>query len=277
MLTGDRLVSLPFSDHCEPLASRSEAGALLANLVNQVATERWKYIELRPLHYSPRVDAKLGISTTYHVHRLDLRPAEEALFKRFHKDSIQRKIIRAGREGLRSEQGSSGAPLAAFYQLLLRTRRRHGLPPQPRAWFRNLINAFGADLTIRVALKNDTAVASILTIRHNKTLVYKYGCSDTRYSNLGGTPLLFWHAIQAARADGIEELDMGRSDWGHEGLVTFKDRWGAQRSTMTYWRCPPSATSPRWRSLASHVKPLVMALPDFSLVMLSKLAYRHLA
>lgn len=277
LLTGNRLVSLPFSDHCEPLASCSEARSLLANMVIQVANKQWNYIELRPLHYSPRADTNLGLSTTYHYHRLDLRHDEETLFKRFHKDSIQRKIIRAEREGLRSEQGSSEELLNAFYPLLLRTRRRHGLPPQPRAWFRNLITAFGADLTLRVAFRKGTPVASILTVRHNKTLVYKYGCSDRQYSNLGGTPLLFWRAIQAARADGIEELDMGRSDWGNEGLVTFKDRWGAQRSTMTYWRYPASATSSRWQSLVSHVRPLVLAAPDCALVMLSNLAYRHIA
>jgi CelD/BcsL family acetyltransferase involved in cellulose biosynthesis len=278
LLTGNRLVSLPFSDHCEPLSScADEANELFNNLIATVSSERWNYFELRPVAYSPSAETGLRPSTSYHFHRLDLRPEEQTLFKRFHKDSIQRKIVRAEREGLRCEHAPSEELLSAFYQLLLKTRRRHGIPPQPRQWFRNLITAFGPDLAIRVAFKNDTPVASILTIRHNKTLVYKYGCSDTRYSNLGGTPLLFWHAIQDARANGLEELDMGRSDWSNSGLVTFKDRWGAQRSTLTYWRYPSSTRSSRWQSLASHAKRLVTAAPDCVLVMLSNLAYRHIA
>lgn len=278
LLTGNRLVSLPFSDHCEPLASfPDEANELLANVVNKIQNQQWKYIELRPLRHSPSVETSLGLSTIYHLHRLDLRPDEATLFKKFHKDSIQRKIVRAEREGLRCEQGSSDELLNVFYELLLKTRRRHGLPPQPRKWFRNLIAAFGPDLTIRAAFKNETPVASILTLRHNKTLVYKYGCSDMRYSNLGGTALLFWHAIQEARANDVEELDMGRSDWNQNGLVAFKDRWGAQRSTLTYWRYPSTATPPQWQAFASQARRLVMAAPDCVLVMLSKLAYRHIA
>lgn len=277
-LTGNRLVSLPFSDHCEPLASRpDELNEILANLVNRITNERWKYIELRPICYAPRADTGLALTTTYHFHKLDLCPNEQTLFKRFHKDSIQRKIVRAEREGLRCEQGSSDELLSCFYELLIKTRRRHGIPPQPRKWFRNLIDAFRSDLKIRVAFKKETPVASILTIKHHKTLVYKYGCSDSRYNNLGGTPLLFWQAIRDARASGVEELDMGRSDWSNEGLVTFKDRWGAQRKALQYWRYPCTAAPSRWQTLAGQARRLVMAAPDCVLVMMSNVAYRHIA
>jgi len=278
LLTGKRLVSLPFSDHCEPLAScPEEVNELFATLVDRVANEHWRYVEFRPVSYSADADTGLRPGGAYHFHRLNLGPDEQTLFRRFHKDSIQRKIVRAEREGLRCEQGSSNELLDPFYQLLLKTRRRHGLPPQPRKWFRNLIAAFGADLNIWVAFKKETPVASILTIRHTKTLVYKYGCSDSRYNNLGGIPLLFWHAIRDARASDIKELDMGRSDWNNSGLVKFKDRWGAQRSTMKYWRYPSTATPSRWQALAGRAKRLVMAAPDCVLVMLSNLAYRHIA
>jgi hypothetical protein len=58
------------------------------------------------------------------------------------------------------------------------TRRRHFLPPHPIEWFRGLIAAFGKDLKIRMASKDGVAVASILTLSHKKSMVYKYGCSD---------------------------------------------------------------------------------------------------
>jgi lipid II:glycine glycyltransferase (peptidoglycan interpeptide bridge formation enzyme) len=35
------------------------------------------------------------------------------------------------------------------------------------------------------------------------TLVYKHGCSDPEFSNLGGTAMVFWKAIQAAKADDL--------------------------------------------------------------------------
>jgi CelD/BcsL family acetyltransferase involved in cellulose biosynthesis len=277
-LTGNRLVSLPFSDHCEPLADSPDSmNDLLSSVANRVDQEQWKYFELRPIRYSTSSRPDFALSATYYFHRLDLRPDEQALFKGFHKASIQRKIAKAGREGLRCEQGSGEELLEHFYKLLLMTRRRHGLPPQPRKWFRSLIAAFGADLQIRVAFKAGTPVASILTLSHKKTLVYKYGCSDRRFNNLGGTVMLFWQAIQEARAKGILELDMGRSDLDNPGLVTFKERWGAERSSIHYWRYPAASSASRPRSLGGPAKWLLAKAPDLALTLLSNVAYRHIA
>src|SRR5579864_5228422 len=205
-LTGRRFVSVPFSDHCEPLVSHpEEVDVLLAGLANKTDKSRGKYFEIRPIVQLPNDQTNLGISQNYYLHRLDLRRTEEKLFKSFHKDSIQRKIRRAEREGLRYEGGSTDELLNCFYKLLIMTRRRHGLPPQPLKWFRAIIAALGQDAKIRVAFKEDIPVASIFTVAYKKTLIYKYGSSDSQFNNLGGTPFLFWKAIQEAKANGIEE------------------------------------------------------------------------
>ena len=48
-LTGRRLVSLPFSDHCEPLSdSADELNFLIRHLQTAVQHEKWKYMEIRP-------------------------------------------------------------------------------------------------------------------------------------------------------------------------------------------------------------------------------------
>ena len=276
-LTGRRLVSLPFSDHCQPLISDPQAlNAFIHTLIERTTTNRQKYFEIRPITYEANEKSALGMSNSYHLHRLDLRPPLESLFKKFDKSSVQRKIRRAERESLRYEEGSSEKLLKCFYKLMIMTRRRHGLPPQPLKWFQALIASLGSDLKIRVAFKNDIAVASILTIAHKKTLVYKYGCSDIRYSQMGGNALVFWHAIQDAKSQGMEELDMGRSDLGNEGLAIFKQNWGAQRTILKYWRYPARRTKPGPESLIKHVKRLVSIAPDVSLVMLSNLFYRHI-
>jgi CelD/BcsL family acetyltransferase involved in cellulose biosynthesis len=276
-LTGKRFVSLPFSDHCEPLVNDpEEIDSLVAHLANRVSRSGWKYLEIRPIVRVPGSQKSFAISNTYYLHGLDLSRSEEQLFKSFHKDSVQRKIRRAERESLRYEEGSSEILLKHFYKLLIMTRRRQGLPPQPLKWFRSLIASFGNDIKIRVALKGETPVASILTISNKKTMVYKYGCSDTRFNNLGGTALLFWNAIRQARASGIEELDMGRSDTNNPGLVTFKDHWGAARSTVNYWRYPAEAASWKPEGAIKYAKPLILFAPDMSLVVLGNLLYRHI-
>jgi Acetyltransferase (GNAT) domain len=277
-LTGSRLVSLPFSDHCEPLVScADEFDPLLARMRHYVDAERWKYIELRPIRSEPNVGTCFSKGVGYCFHRLDLRKSEQELFRSFHKDCVQRKIRRAERESLQYEEGSSERLLRSFYRLLVMTRRRQNLPPQPLGWFRALIAQFGGDLKIRTASKDGVAIASILTLSHKKAMVYKYGCSDTASNKFGGTALLFWKAIQDAQANGMEELDMGRSDIDNSGLIAFKEHWGATRSLLTYWTYPnrPLRQAARWHQ--SLAKRAVAMVPDLGLQLAGTLLYRHMA
>jgi CelD/BcsL family acetyltransferase involved in cellulose biosynthesis len=276
-LTGRRLVSLPFSDHCEPLVdSADELDAMLMPLKQQVREGEWKYLEIRPIAYEPSCQTELSRLVTYHFHSLDLRPKAEQLFQSFHKDCVQRKIRRAEREKLQYEEGTSEILLQKFYRLLVMTRRRQYLPPQPIAWFRGLIAAFGNELRIRLASKDGAAVAAILTLSHKKSVVYKYGCSDSAFSRLGGTALLFWKTIQEAKDLGFEELELGRSDLDNLGLIAFKDRWGAARRSISYWTYPPneSAGMRVWQKKVS--RRVVSAVPDGALKTVGRLLYRHI-
>ena len=237
-ISGRRLVSLPFSDHCTPLVENPEQLTfLLAYLQKRATLEKWSYIEIRPTAVA-MPSTGFGEEKIFFFHKLDLRPSLDEMFKNFHKHCVQRKIRRAAREGLVYEEGGSDSLLTKFYHLFLLTRRRHGLPAQPVRWFQNLLACLGERVKIRVASKHGQPIASVFTISYKQSLVYKYGCSDHRFNNLGGTQLLFWTAIQEAKQDGLSEFDMGRSDYDNRGLVAFKDRWGANRTELTYLRYP---------------------------------------
>jgi len=276
-LTGRRFVSLPFSDHCEPLIDCSaELDEMILHMKRRVDEDRLKYIEIRPVSYEPGSRTELGRSITYYSHRLDLRRSAQELFSRFHKDCIQRKIRRAEREKLQYEEGSSEELLQSFYRLLVMTRRRHYLPPQPLDWFRGLILAFGKDFKIRVASKDGVAVASILTLSHKNSLVYKYGCSNTEFNKFGGMQLLFWKSIQEARDGGCEEFDLGRSDSDNPGLIAFKEHWGAARSAISYWSYPVQRVEPPSKWKKKWIRHLVSAVPSLALETVGKLFYRHI-
>lgn len=275
-LTGRRLVSLPFSDHCDPLIrSSGELDVLLVHLKQQITQEKWKYFEIRPISFEPSVRTELGQFVTYYFHKLDLGPGTDQLFHNFHKDCVQRKIRRAERERLEYKEGASEDLLQKFYHLLVMTRRRQYLPPQPLAWFRGLVAAFGEDLKIRVASKDGIPVASILTLSHKKTMVYKYGCSNVAFNNLGGTALLFWKTIQDGKERGFEELEMGRSDVDNHGLVAFKERWGASRKSISYWTYPKKESTEVsvWNKKMS--RKIVSVIPDLALEAVGNLLYKH--
>lgn len=236
-LTGRRLVSLPFSDHCEPLVSGPEqSDALVAALEQEFRRGKWQYLELRPVREFKVATALHSATVPYTFHELDLGPDIPTLFSNCHKNSTQRKIRRAEREGLRYAEGSSAELLDAFYRLHTLTRKRHQRPPQPRKWFANLLDCFGEALKIRVAFQGKRAVAAIITIRHKSTMVYKYGGSDSRFNHLGGMHLLLWRSIQDAKIEGLRTFDFGRTDADQPGLITFKKRWGSTQSDLIYSR-----------------------------------------
>jgi CelD/BcsL family acetyltransferase involved in cellulose biosynthesis len=275
-ITGRRVVSLPFSDHCEPLFDTEDAFLCAADAMRRAfAAELATHIELRPLT-RPAVSTGFQQSDGFRFHRLDLRPPEEMIFARFHENCVQRKIRRALREGLRYETGRSPDLLLRFYRLHITTRRRQQLPPQPLSWFRNLAGWMGDNLTVHLASKHDQTVAGLLTLRHRRTVVYKYGCSDRAFSNLGGTQLLFWRVIQEAKRDGLLDFDLGRTDPSNEGLIRFKDRLGAAASALTYWRYPAPTERPIPGPLMGAAKRLISLLPDVCLAAAGRLVYRHL-
>jgi CelD/BcsL family acetyltransferase involved in cellulose biosynthesis len=276
-LTGQRQVSLPFSDHCEPLVDgTAELKSLLAPAQAELKEGKIKYIDIRPL--SLKFSAGIDNLDSYFIHFLDLRPSAEAIYKSFHGDSIRRKIQRAEREKVTLEVGSSDPLLEAFYDLHVITRQRQQVPPHPLAWFRNVLKCLGDNAQIRVARKDGRAIASILSLAHKQKMVYKYGCSDAHSHNLGGMQFLFWDLIRDAKARGFVELDFGRSECSNAGLVTFKDRWGTERRQMTYLRYPSRATTPNQGSskLINVGKKVFERCPPSVLRLAGNLLYPHM-
>jgi hypothetical protein len=273
-LTGARLVSLPFSDHCDPLTnSNTELQQISQALLQDKERERWRYIECRLPN-----DAVLGDlrrSDQFYLHKLNLEPDLNSLYEGLHKSSTQRKIKRAEREQLTCEVGRSEELLGKFYQLLVQTRSRHKVPPQPRKWFSNLLNGFSDQVTVRVASKQGAPVAGILTIRFKDSLVYKYGGTDERFFRFGGMQLLLWQAIIEAKTSGLKEFDLGRSDPDDKGLNLFKDRLGAARSYLTYFRYPVNSSAVAGNSEMSRYRKLAGYVPKGLMTFGGRLLYRH--
>lgn len=283
-LTGRRLVSLPFSDHCDPLVDRSEdRNAISVALEEEFQRQRCNYLEIRPLQ---DFELRTGLRRTpvaFAFHKLDLRPDLYVLFRNLHKSSTQRKVRRAYREGLTYREGCSRDLLDDFYRLFTLSRKRQGLAPQSKKWFATLMECFGDALKIRVAAKGEQIIAAILTIEYKDTITYKYGCCDARFNNLGCMHLLFWNTIQQAKTSGLRYLDFGRTDADQEGLITFKNRWGAAQSVLTYSRFGVSPDSThlfdlygsKWK--AGTAKFALKHFPAALLPAVGGILYKHIA
>lgn len=277
-ITGTRLVSLPFADHCDPLlGSFEEFGKFMRRLEEECDRQRWRYVELRPRSGAPEASQGLRPSVSYWTHELDTTPSLEEIVRGLHKNCFRRKIHRAEREHLGYEVGNSQRLLDEFYRLLLVTRRRHLLLPQPRSWFRNLVDCLGDKIQISVASKGGVGVGAILTMRHQSSIVYKYGCSDHRYHKFGVMPFLFWKLIEAAKATNLDKIDFGRTDLDNKGLIQFKDRLGTTRKFMTYYRYSHGKEQKAitgWRSRG--FREVCSILPDTLFATAGGVVYRHI-
>lgn len=280
-LVRPRLVSLPFSDHTELLVSNQENLLQLLEFLEKGAAEgKWTSIELRPpcamnsfANWSNYRDGQQFV-----LHNLDLQPSLENLFRNLDKDSTQRKIRKALREGLRYEEGRSDEQLRKFFRLFVITRRRKSLPPPPFDWFRNVVACLGERARIRIVTTRSGGLAgAVLTLHFKDTVLFKYGATDAQFHRLGTMPFLLWQAIEEAKNSGATLFDFGRSEISNTGLIRFKDHFGAGRSDLTHKVFPETsweASAESWKM--SLVKKVFARLPDDALILAGKLIYPHI-
>jgi lipid II:glycine glycyltransferase (peptidoglycan interpeptide bridge formation enzyme) len=123
----------------------------------------------------------------------------------------------------------------------------------------------------------DVPVAAVLVFHFKGTSYYKYGCSDESFHKLGAIPFLLWRAILHAKAIGSRTFDLGRTEEGQQGLITFKNHWTPLSELLTYWAFPwePTFTSNQHWKLRM-VKRVCAHLPERLLTAVGAQIYRHI-
>ncbi|MGH7996371.1 MAG: lipid II:glycine glycyltransferase FemX, partial [Opitutaceae bacterium] len=234
-LTGRRGVGLPFTDEVPPLAPDPSAfDALYQEARRQADSRRWKYIELRGgAHFLPAAPA----SATFRGHTLDLTRGEAALFAGF-ESSTRRAVRKAEQNGLRIEFSQSLESVRDFHRLLVLTRRRHGVPPQPFSFFASVQRHALATNNgwVVLARHDDRPVAGAVYLHFGKAVLYKYGASDEAFQHLRGNNLVMAEAIRRFAGQGFATLNFGRTDLANEGLRKFKLSWGTAEHPVSYFR-----------------------------------------
>lgn len=233
--TGRRSVCLPFCDFCHPLLFDTLNPEAVVSKLFELARERnWKYFELRGGTTSTAPAAPSGI---FYGHKLDLRSGGESLFARL-KSSARGAIRRAKRSGLKVQLSQSREAILEYYRLHVRTRKRHGLPPQPLSFFLNIheeIIKLGMGF-VAIAYSGSRAAAASVFFHFGKKAVYKFSALDESLKRFQGNNLLIWKAIQSLAQNGVEELHFGRTPLENQGLRRFKLAWGTAEETIQYFR-----------------------------------------
>ncbi len=252
-----RLVSLPFTDYCPPLlAPGVEMGRMLEALERHRQRDGAERVEIR----AEIPGAALHEAAGYR-HVLALDGDYERVFAGFHPSQVKRNIRRAHAGGMEIRVSTPDDDLVgAFYRLHVETRRRLGVPVQPRRFFdfirRHMI---GPEVGWVVASTvGGHPVAAALFLASPGTVVYKYGASDSDAWQLRPNHRIFEHAIRAACEAGYTSFDFGRTDADAGGLRAFKSGWGAIETPLMYSRIGPvlpsrTADEPRESDRAAKI------------------------
>jgi CelD/BcsL family acetyltransferase involved in cellulose biosynthesis len=229
---GPKWVTLPFTDYCPPLVPAAREEKELACALQRASEAAGiRRVEIRaPLEGA----SSSGHGALRHVIPLEDDPA--AVYAKFRR-SVRRHIAQAERNGVTIRRTERREDLIdTFYRLHLRTRRRFGVPIQPRRFFRMLWESVirtGLG-SVLIAEVSGRPVAGEVCLSWNGTTISKYSASDERAWSLRANNLITWHLIRTACEQGSRWMDFGRTDAGKEGLRVFKRSWGAVEEPLVY-------------------------------------------
>jgi Acetyltransferase (GNAT) domain len=277
-ITGKRGIGLPFSDFSNPLVRDSEQFHNLLESAKEYGKElKWKYLEIKGgQDYLP--SNTVGYMEYEHV--MELNGNEEKLFSEFD-NTTKRNIRKSFSKKIKVYQSQTLESVRHFYRLNSLTRQRHGLPPQPYSFFKNLYriilkNNLG---TVFLAEYNKVIIAGAIYLHFGEKALYKFGASDMKYQNLRANNLVMWEAIKFYNSRDFKEFSFGKTEPDNEGLRRFKNGWGVREIESYTYRFDLKGN--RFLKFSTQTSgfhnKIFNNLPLSVLELFGSLAYRHFA
>lgn len=235
---GRRIVSLPFSDTCDPLITSVDAWrGLLATLQSHEIPVHLRCLE----EHRVSTTGQVKIVKTARWHRLHLEDSIENLWRRISPEA--RRAIRRSERAAVNIRPLKGEPdLAAFHQMHVALRKsKYRLLAQPRHFFEVLEKRFqeiGSWHSLAAYL-GPRMIAGVIYLRWDDTLYFKFNASAEDALNVRPNNLLVWEGVRLAKLLGCRYLDLGPSDIDQPGLIRFKRGFGAEESELRFLRWVP--------------------------------------
>ena len=272
-LFGTRWISLPFTDATPPLARDERVVATFIAELDAVRKQNGiLQLEIRAavagtnIHQQP--------AGFLHTLRLASDPAK--VFRTFKRSHVQQRILKAEREGVTVRRATSKPDLTrTFYDLHLETRRRLGVPIQPRRYFELLWERIiepGHGFVL-LAHWRATPIAAAVFLAGNGTLTYKYSASRQKFWNFRPNNLVLWEAIRWGCENGFHTFDFGRTEPGNEGLRSFKRGWGTTEVALRYSTLSETPPSQARLRAAEMLRWPIQRMPTWFCRVVGELAY----
>lgn len=276
LLTGKRGVSLPFTDFCEPIISDVNSRRdILERLVEYGRNAHWKYLEFRG---GEQMLGQVPSSSSFYRHVLKLSTNVDAVYGQL-RANTRKNVKKAQREGVTITQSGTLDAVRSFYTMHCKTRKRHGVPPQPFHFFERIYDhVISRDHgLVALASQKEKIIAGAIYFHFGQEAIYKFGASDSTYLHLRPNDLLMWETIQWYCRNGFEQFCFGRTELDNEGLRKFKNGWGAKESVICYfnYNLVEKEFEPEKGSIIGTYTNVLKWMPIFLLKLIGKVLYRH--
>ncbi|QQS37253.1 MAG: GNAT family N-acetyltransferase [Ignavibacteriales bacterium] len=233
--THRRAISLPFSDHCEPINEIGlDAESFLSKIYEIGILNEWRTIEFRG---GENFFPEKNIYNYVLGHSLSLGKSVEDIFNSLTLNT-KRNIKKAIRENVRVDITDDFNSIKIFYELMSITRKRHGLPTQPLNFYRQIHESIIKKNSgiLMLASHNGKYIAGAMFFHIGNKALFKFGASDMEYKHLRANNLIMWEAITYYKAAGHLNLDFGRTDLTAAGLRHYKLGWGCEERLIPYFK-----------------------------------------
>lgn len=236
-----RIVSIPFSDFCDPIVKDSgQWDVLIESLLKEKLP-----ISVRCLHTRiPLQDERFEQVNRANWHGLELNNDLDTIFKNFHSAS-RRAIRKAERNGTTVRQAENETDLRAFFEMHLQIRKyKYKMVAQSYQFllhiWRNFVETGQGVLLL--AERENKIIGGVFYLRWQNKLYYKFNASSLSAQDLRPNDLLMWEGIKYAKTNNCTFLDLGLSDWGQDGLVRYKQKYATNEKTIYFLKHIPNET-----------------------------------
>ncbi len=262
-----RIVSLPFSDFCDPIAGTTEEWEAL---IDPLLAKGYR-LSMRCLHAQfPRRDTRFEATNLARWHAVDLHREPDEIWASLH-PSARRSIRKARAGGVTVRPASTREDLRAFFELHLKLRKyKYRLLAQPYRFFERIWDTFiePGNGVLLLAVVRGEIVGGVLFLEWRDTLYYKFNASSAAHLAFRPNDFIVWEGIDHGRRRGLHYLDFGLSDPDQEGLVRYKSKFATDEGEIRFLehlpQGSPSESDVRMRSLLPRMTELFVdeSVPD---------------
>ena len=230
-----RVVTLPFSDYCDPLVKSYDQWLALTEPLLEGSSP----YTIRCLHNEVALlDKRFVLANKAKWHGMDLGEDIDALWSALHSSS-RRAVRKARREGVTVRVAQEEKDLRCFYELHRDVRKyKYQMVAQPYRFFLNIWHKMitAGKGALMLAVHQEKVIGGVLFLIWKNRLYYKFNASAQAHLQVRPNDLIIWEGINYGKSQGLDYLDFGLSDWDQESLVRYKRKFASEEKTISMLR-----------------------------------------